>query len=122
MPLTLKPDVAAPKPPGVASPVPPPRPDGGAITPGMIIPSWVKLRPFSGRSTICLVIDNESELRMLRFDERCVPGPSIVMVSTMAPIVIRKSTRDVLSTVTVIRSNVTVRKPCRLAFTEYGPG
>ena len=35
MPLTLKPAVAAPNPPGVASPAAPPRPAGGAITPGM---------------------------------------------------------------------------------------
>jgi hypothetical protein len=52
MPLTLKPAVAAPNPPGVASPAAPPRPPGGATTPGISVPSWVKLRPLSGSSTI----------------------------------------------------------------------
>ncbi len=33
MPLTLKPPVALPKPPGVASPAAPPSPEGGATTP-----------------------------------------------------------------------------------------
>jgi hypothetical protein len=44
MPLTLKPPVALPKPPGVASPFWPPRPVGGATTPGISVPSCVKLR------------------------------------------------------------------------------
>ncbi len=50
MPLTVKPPVALPKPPGVASPACPPRAAGGASTPGMSVPSWVKLRPLSGSS------------------------------------------------------------------------
>ncbi len=50
IPLTLKPVVVAPKPPGVASPAPPPA--GGASTPGISVPSWVKFRPFSGSSSI----------------------------------------------------------------------
>ena len=52
MPLTLKPPVALPKPPGVASPVcAAERRPAARRRRGCSVPSCVKLRPFSGRST-----------------------------------------------------------------------
>ena len=120
IPLTLKPDVAAPKPPGVASPAAPPRPGGGATTPGMSVPSCVKLRPFSGSSTtFCwsMVIP-----RLAREVSTSDCSAVTVTASSMPPTVSLRSTRPVSPTETFAPVCTTVLKPESVAFTSYRPG
>ena len=109
MPLTLKPPVALPKPPGVASPDCPPRPPGGATTPGMSVPSCVKLRPFSGRSTTF-----RSSITMpcvaLLVSTRLAWAVTVT-VSVNWPTWSSNATREVSVTVTRTPSRTAVRNP-----------
>ena len=109
MPLTLKPAVVAPKPPGVASPMAPPSAAGGATTPGSSVPSCVKLRPFSGSSTtFCSSTTMPSVALAVS-----TSGASVetVTLSSTPPTASFRSTRAVLSTVTVMSSRVNVLNP-----------
>ncbi len=115
MPLTLKPPVVLPNPPGVASPDWPPRPAGGATTPGMSVPSWVKLRPFSGRSTtFCSSITMPCVALLV---STRVASAVTLMVSVSEPTASSNATRAVSVTVTRTRSRCALRKPCSDAFT-----
>jgi hypothetical protein len=115
IPLTLKPPVALPKPPGVASPCCPPRPEGGATTPGISVPSCVKLRPFSGRSTtFCWSMT----MPCVAFEvSTSVASAVTVMVSLICPTSSWKTARAVSVTVTRTPSCCAVLKPASDAFT-----
>ena len=120
MPFTLKPEVTAPNPPGVASPPAPPSPVGGATTPGMSVPSWVKLRPFSGSSTtFCSSMTMPSVACEVSTSGA---SPVTVTASSTAPTAIVTSTRAVSLTRTVMPSRVVVLNPGSVALTLYRPG
>ena len=115
MPLTLKPPVALPKPPGVASPVWPPRPPGGATTPGINVPSCVKLRPLSGRSTtFCSSMTMPCVALLV---STSVASAVTVIVSLSWPTSSWNATRAVSVTVTRTLSRCDVRKPWSDALT-----
>ncbi len=120
MPLTLNPEVAAPNPPGVASPAAPPRPGGGATTPGMSVPSCVKLRPFSGSSTtFCRSIVMPSVACAVSMSGG---SPETVTLSVTPPTDSFMSTRVVSPTDTVAPSVTVGLKPAIVALTSYRPG
>ena len=115
MPLTLKPPVALPKPPGVASPDWPPRAPGGATTPGMSVPSCVKLRPLSGRSTT--FCSSMTMPRVALADSTSVACATTVTVSLSEPTSSSKTARAVSVTVTRTPSRTADRNPSSEAFT-----
>ncbi len=114
-PFTLKPPVTLPKPPGVAFPSCPPSDVGGATTPGISVPSCVKLRPLSGRSTtFCRSITTPSVAFVVSTSGDCA---STISPSENCPICSVTSARTVSLTATVTFSRTVVRKPASAAFT-----
>ncbi len=115
MPFTLNPPVTLPKPPGVASPACPPSPAGGATTPGISVPSCVKFRPLSGRSTtFCSSMTMPCVALLVSIS---VASATTLTVSLISPTASSKATRAVSVTVTRTPSRCALRNPGSDAFT-----
>ena len=84
-------------------------------TPGISVPSCVKLRPFSGRSTTFCLIDDDAERGVRRFDERRLRRT--VTCSVDLSDLQRQIARAVSLTTTMTPSRIAVRKPVSVALT-----